>query len=267
MTLSGIARRASEAQRIARAAGQHTLRYFSEGVAFERKSDQSPVTLADREAEQIAREMIQASFPDDAILGEEFGEVPGTSGFQWIIDPIDGTKSFIAGVPLYSTLLAVVQGGQSLIGVIYLPALDRGVRAIRGGGAWHFEKGNEDTPARVSNKTRLEESIFVTSQVDSFAKRGAQHVFHALEEKAYVTRTWGDGYGYYLVATGKADLMIDPTMHLWDAAAIAPILDEAGGAFTDWRGEATIHSGEGIGTNKHLLEQVLALTRGVPRQE
>lgn len=256
-----LASRWKLAQEVACAAGRHTLRYFQQGVGFERKSDQSPVTIADREAEQLARKMIQEAFPQDALLGEEFGEVAGTSGYRWIIDPIDGTKSFIGGVPLYSTLLGIEHDGQSVVGVIFVPALDEGVHAARGAGAWYFRGNDPEKPAKVSSRERLADGIFVTSQVDSFGKRGAGDVYQALEREAYVTRTWGDGYGYLLVATGRAEVMVDPMMQIWDAAALQPVMEEAGGTFTNWRGEPTIFSGEGIATNGRVLEEVLAVTR------
>jgi histidinol phosphatase-like enzyme (inositol monophosphatase family) len=242
------------------------LNYFRRGVDYERKSDQSPVTIADREAELLVRERLKIEFPHDAVLGEEFGESPGTSGYKWVIDPIDGTKSFISGVPLYSTLLGVVHENRSIIGVIYIPALDEGVHAARGGGAWYFAGGGDDVPATVSTKGALRDGLFVTSQVDSYFHRGAGDVFKHLEEQAYVTRTWGDGYGYLLVATGRAEVMVDPIMQVWDAAAIQPVLEEAGGTFTDWQGEPTIFSGEGIATNGLVLPQVLARTKLAPRR-
>jgi len=250
---------------LAKAAGQHTLSYFQRDLQVDRKADHSPVTIADREAEMLARERIARSFPSDAILGEEYGETSGNSGYRWIIDPIDGTKSFIAGVPLYSTLLGLELSGRSVMGVIYLPALNEGVHAVRGGGAWYFAHNAPQSPARVSARTQLADGILLTSQVDSFAQRGAADVFHRLEKTAYITRTWGDGYGYFLVATGRADVMIDPVMHLWDAASLQPVLEEAGGTFTDWRGEPTIYSGEGIATNGLMLDEVLAVTRPASR--
>jgi len=246
---------------IAKAAGQHTLSYFQQNLQVDRKSDRSPVTIADREAELLARDRINKSFPDDAVLGEEYGETSGKSGYRWIIDPIDGTKTFIAGVPLYSTLIGLEHSGRSVAGVIYLPALDEGVHAARGGGAWHFGKDRSQVAARVSTRSQLADCVFITSQLDSFSQRGAAAVFEQLQAKAYITRTWGDGYGYFLVATGRADLMIDPVMHLWDAASLQPVLEEAGGTFTNWSGEPTIYSGEGLATNGILLEEVLAITR------
>jgi histidinol phosphatase-like enzyme (inositol monophosphatase family) len=200
-------------------------------------------------------------FPRDAILGEESGETSGDSGLTWILDPIDGTKSFICGVPLYSVLVGVVWERRSLIGVIFIPGLDEGVYASVGQGAWWHRGEAPPRRARVSSHPRLRDGLFITSQVDSFSARGADGVYQRLQQSAGITRTWGDGYGYLLVATGRALAMVDPAMHVWDAAAIQPVLVEAGGTFTDWRGECTIHRGEGVGTNGLVLEEVLAITR------
>jgi histidinol phosphatase-like enzyme (inositol monophosphatase family) len=243
-------------------AGKLTVGYFRQRVAAERKADDSPVTVADREAELLLRRRIQAAFPDDAIIGEEFGELAGTSGFRWILDPIDGTKSFISGVPLYGTMVGVEAGGRAEIGFVYMPALDEGIYAARGRGAWHFVGGQEPQRAHVASSKSLSEGTFVTSQVDNFDQRGAAAAFEQLQRAAYITRTWGDCYGYLLVATGRALAMVDPMMNVWDAAAIQPIVEEAGGTFTDWQGNPTIHAGEGIGTNGRVLQEVLAITRG-----
>jgi histidinol-phosphatase len=250
------------ARRIAVAAGQHTLKYFQQAnYEVERKGDASPVTVADKEAEQLLRREIAAAFPDDGILGEEFGVVEGTSGYRWILDPIDGTKSFISGVPLYGTMIGVEKDTRSVIGIVYVPGLDEGVFASTGQGCWHWRGGAAPTRATVSLRKSLSQGTFVTSQVDSFAKRGAAEAFTALEKAAYVTRTWGDCYGYLLVATGRVEAMVDPIMNVWDAAAIQPIMEEAGGTFSSWSGEPTIHAGEGLATNGHVLAEVLAVTK------
>ena len=244
-------------------AGQLTLRYFQQAnYEVERKSDASPVTIADRSAEQLLRERIAAGFPSDGVIGEEFGTAEGTSGYNWILDPIDGTKSFISGVPLYGTLIGVEHQGRCLAGLIYMPALGEGVYAAAGQGAWYFRGNSPPQPARVSRKTKLADGLFLTSAVDTYDQRGAAAAFTALKNAAWITRTWGDCYGYLLVATGRAEVMVDPIMNLWDAAALQPILEEAGGTFTDWQGNATIHAGESIGTNGLVLEEVLAVTRG-----
>lgn len=244
-------------------AGRLTLQWFQKKFAIERKSDHSPVTIADRSAEQLLRQRIAAAFPDDGILGEEFGEQAGTSGFTWILDPIDGTKTFIHGVPLYGTMVGVEHGGNAVAGFVYMPALDEGVYASARQGAWHFRGGQSPQPARVSEKLRLADGLFVTSQIDSFAKRGAAEALAQLQQTAAVTRTWGDCYGYLLVATGRAELMVDPVMNVWDAAAVQPIIEEAGGSFTDWQGNRTIRAGEGIATNGQILQEVLGITRQI----
>ncbi len=249
------------ARTAAREAGLITLNYFQRtDVGFERKADASPVTIADKEAEQHLRKRIAETFPDDAILGEEFAAVEGTSGFRWILDPIDGTKSFISGVPLYSTLIGVEWEGRSVIGLIRIPALDECVYAAVGHGAWYEKGTSEPVPAKVSQR-KLENGLLLASQIDSFAKRGAAEAWLTLEKQAYVARTWGDGYGYLLVATGRAEVMIDPIMNVWDAAALQPVLEEAGGTFTDWAGKPTIHSGEGMATNGVNLETAIEATK------
>ncbi|MFO0867484.1 MAG: histidinol-phosphatase [Pirellulales bacterium] len=256
-----VAERLARAVEMAREAGRSTLAHFQQtDLRVERKADDSPVTIADRGAERLLRERIASWFPDDAIIGEELGEAAGTSGFRWILDPIDGTKSFISGVPLYSTLVGLEYQERSELGVIYIPALDEGVYAARGGGAFYFRGTSAPQPTRVSQRP-LSQGLFVTSQVDSFARRGAQQAFERLQAAAYITRTWGDGYGYLLVATGRAEVMVDPIMNVWDAAALLPVLEEAGGTYTDWQGRATIRAGEGLATNGVALAEALEITR------
>jgi histidinol-phosphatase len=258
---SDLASRLELALAAGKEAGRLTLRYFQQdNYTVEQKADQSPVTIADRSAEELLRRRIAAAFSSDGILGEEFGTTAGTSGFTWILDPIDGTKSFISGVPLYGTMVGIEFGGRSLAGFVYIPGLDEGVYASVGCGAWHFRGAGLPQPARVS-KRPLGRGLFVTSQIDSYSKRGALDVFHRLEKAATITRTWGDCYGYLLVATGRAELMVDPILNVWDAAAVQPIVEEAGGTFTDWQGNATIHAGEAIATNGLVLPEVLAITR------
>jgi histidinol-phosphatase len=257
-----VARRLELAIAAGKEAGGLTLRYFlQDNFEVERKNDASPVTIADRSAELLLRERIAATFARDGILGEEFGTSEGTSGFTWILDPIDGTKSFISGVPLYGTLIGIEYEQRALAGFVYMPALNEGVYASVGQGAWHFRGDEQPRRSHVSQKQRLADGLFVTSQVDTFAQRGAAAAFDALQKAAYVTRTWGDCYGYLLVATGRAEVMVDPILNVWDAAAMQPIIEEAGGTFTDWQGNPTIHAGEAIATNGHVLDEVLAITR------
>ena len=260
-----ITHRLDIARSIALQAGEVTLRHFqTRQLSVERKPDDSPVTIADREAEQLLRREIQAHFPEDAILGEEFEDIEGRSGYRWILDPIDGTKSFICGIPLYSTLIGIEFDGAAVVGVIHLPALREMVYAGSGQSAWHVVGDADPVPAKVSDRQTLADGCFVMSQVDLFAEYGRQDAYRQLEQKAYITRSWGDGYGYLLVATGRIEVMVDPVMHIWDAAAIQPVMEEAGGTFTDWQGNPTFTSGEGIGTNGKVLDEVLAITQNYP---
>lgn len=244
----------------AREAGAATLELFrSRDLGVERKRDGSPVTAADRAAETLLRDRISAAFPDDAILGEELGEKPGTSGFRWVLDPIDGTKSFITGVPLYTTLVAVLHDDQPAVGVIYSPATAEIAYAAAGGPAWYAVDDGPPELARVSAVERLAEATFLTTEIATFgARRG---VFEKLEAACRLTRTWGDAYGYLLVATGRADVMVDPVVNLWDAAALQPIIEGAGGQFSDWLGRPSVHTGDAVASNPALAGLVLSITR------
>ncbi len=258
---------------IARQAGELTLQLFrQDSLEVERKSDNSPVTAADKGGERLLRDRIAERFPDDAIVGEEFGETPGSSGYAWVLDPIDGTKSFIHGIPLYTTLigvLSVTEGeiarGRTELGVIRAPALDEVIYARRGGGAWHQRGDSPPQRAQVGRTPSLATGLLLTSEVGSFRKRASgkgMATYLALDEKVRLARTWGDAYGYLMVATGRADLMIDPEMNLWDAAALQPVIEEAGGVFCDWQGEPTVHSGEAIAGNSDVVREVLEFTKG-----
>jgi histidinol phosphatase-like enzyme (inositol monophosphatase family) len=249
-------------------AGRITLEYFRrDDLQVDRKEDDSPVTAADRQAEQLLRKRIAASFPEDGILGEEFPERQGTSGYRWILDPIDGTKSFIHGVPLYGTLVGVEYDGESVAGVIHIPALDECVYAAKGHGAWHRLGEGDPKPAKVSGCPTLSEGLFLTSEVESFQRIGRRDVYDRLQDASRLTRTWGDCYGYLMVATGRAELMVDPIVHIWDVAALLPVVEEAGGRFTDWQGRKSIHSGQAIATNGLILDEVLAKVSGMERGE
>jgi len=256
---------------IARQAGEHTLEFFrTADLDVDRKSDGSPVTAADRAAEKLLRQRIGAQFPDDAILGEEFDETPGTSGFRWVLDPIDGTKAFISGVPLYTTLVAVLHDDEPQIGVIFAPAANEMVYAARGLACWHVLDAAEPRRSVVSSVEKLENAVCLTSSVRSFTTErpayrsdtDARPVYDRLESACRITRTWGDGFAYLLVATGRAEIAIDPAMSLWDAAALQPIIEEAGGQFFDWQGRPTVHSEEAVATNGKLAGQVQALIKG-----
>jgi histidinol phosphatase-like enzyme (inositol monophosphatase family) len=257
------------AVQIAREAGDLTLGYFRRrDLAVEFKADSSPVTAADRAAEELLRKRIAERFPDDSLLGEEYGEMVGTSGYQWVLDPIDGTKSFVHGVPLYTTLVAVLAEDKPKVGIIYAPACGELVYAAVGGGCWYCDARRNEmapTPAHVSGVRQLRESLLLTTEIACFSsarKKDGLAVYLDLQRATRLSRTWGDGYGYMMVATGRAEVMIDPVVNLWDAAPLQTVIEEAGGQFTDWQGRATVHSGEAIATNGLVTDEVLAITRG-----
>ena len=252
------------ARRIAKEAAELTLRYFyaEKSVNVERKADDSPVTVADREAELLLRKRIEEAFPDDAICGEEFGVREGDSGFRWFLDPIDGTKSFIHGVPIYSTLIGIEQNGVTVGGVIALPALHEIIWAGKGLGAWHeTPRYDKPLPARVSSCQNLSEALFLTSEVKAFDQTDRGDAYKLLERKCRLTRTWGDAYGYAMVATGRADVMVDPSLSDWDAGPLLVVLEEAGGCFTDWKGVPTIFGKEGVASNRYLHNEIIEILK------
>jgi histidinol phosphatase-like enzyme (inositol monophosphatase family) len=233
-------------------AGKITLEYFQTGTAVERKADASPVTLADRRAEEKLRERIQQTFPDHGILGEEFGEVVGRAPYRWVLDPLDGTRSFIQGVPLYGVMIGLEYHGRAVLGVVHFPALGETVCASKGEGCyWNGRR------ARVSALSDLADAVVLATSVRSLYDEGRGYVFDTLQARTRLQRTWGDCYGHILVATGRAEVMLDPVLQVWDCAALQPILEEAGGTFTDWQGTATHTGGNGLSTNGHLFRAVM----------
>ena len=251
------------ALQIAREAGKLTLDYFRrEGLEVELKGDDSPVTVADRRAEEHLRNRIAEAFAHDAVVGEELTDRPGNSPFRWIVDPIDGTKSFIHGVPLFGTLIGIERDGEPVAGVIQMPALDECVYASKGQGAWYVQGQRPKCPARVSKTAPLAHGLFLTSDAASFDEIDRGDVYDRLQSTARLSRTWGDCYGYLMVATGRAELMVDPVAAVWDLAPMLPIIEEAGGAFTDWQGRRTTCSAQALATNGMLLEEVLTIVQG-----
>ncbi len=243
---------------VARLAGAFALRHWRQGVAVETKGDGSPVTIADRGAEQLAREWISARFPDDGILGEEFGATRPEARRRWILDPIDGTKSFVRGVPLWGTLVAVAEGDTVLAGATYCPPVDELVVAALGAGCWW-----NDTRCRVSAVDTLGAATVLTTDERMGGIAAKRVGWESLASQAGLVRSWGDCYGYVLLATGRADVMVDPMMNPWDSAAVQPIVTEAGGVFTDWQGRATAWGADAIATNA-ALAGVARAALGVP---
>lgn len=239
---------------IALGAGEITLKYFRKAPETSEKTDGSFVTIADREAERFLRECIAERYPQDSILGEEEGESHGTSGRRWIIDPIDGTFAFVHGVPFYGVMIGVEINEQPAVGVVNIPALDEVVYAASGLGCFL-----NDEPARVSSVETLSDSLLLCTDFSAAPRYGFGKQLEELQHRAKTNRTWGDCYGYVLVATGRAELMLDPVMNIWDCAALLPIIEEAGGTFTDWSGERTISGGNAIATNGHVFNEVMAV--------
>lgn len=236
-------------------AGRLTLKYFNTGTETLTKADATPVTAADREAEQLIREAIHKHFPGESMVGEEYGEA-GSSRTRWVIDPIDGTKSFVCGVPLYGTLIGFEEDGVPVLGVAYFPALDEMVYAERGAGA--FWNGRV---ARVSERATLEGASIACGGHKSMAKYGRVEGLLKLAEQVQATRTWSDAYGHILVATGRVEAMLDPVVNPWDISAIRPIVEEAGGRFTDFAGNPGPQT-EAVSANAALHSAVLEAFRG-----
>ncbi|HEX5886674.1 MAG TPA: histidinol-phosphatase [Pyrinomonadaceae bacterium] len=237
---------------LARGAGDITLQYFRKQPETSTKADGSYVTIADREAEEYLRKQIAERFPNDGVLGEEQGESTGGSGRRWIVDPIDGTFAFVHGVPFYGVLIALEIDQQVVAGVVNIPALGEIVSAAKGVGC--FLNGK---PARVSTTSELKDALLLSTDFSACARYGFGRAAELLQQRAKTSRTWGDCYGYVLVATGRADVMLDPVMNLWDCAPLLPIMEEAGGTFTDWRGVRTVSGGNAIATNGLLFDEVM----------
>jgi histidinol-phosphatase len=241
-------------------AGRIALAHYQTGIAAQTKPDASPVTEADRGAEQIARELIETRFPHDGILGEEFGTARPQASRRWILDPIDGTRTFLRGVPLFGCLLAVEEDHEAVVGVMYFPALDETVYGAVGEGAWWNGRR-----ALVSDVTSLDNALLLTTSVENIEQNDARLAgWNRLRARAGMTRTWGDCYGHALVATGRAEAMIDPIMSVWDSAPIKPIIEEAGGVFTDCSGKATYTGDSAISTNTALANDIRGYLNGTP---
>lgn len=249
----------------ARRAGGIVMQYFQAGVGVETKSDGSPVTIADQRAEEELRALILSRYPADGVVGEEFGEHAGTSGRRWVLDPIDGTKAFVHGVPLFGILIGLEADGESVLGVCYFPALDEMVYAADGLGSWWLPAGHKPNEppirARVSSVPRLADGLLLLNAYEYFEKTGRTAVFEPLCRAGKLSRGWADCYGQALVATGRAEAMVEPAMHVWDTAPFLPIVREAGGAFTDWKGKTTIHGGDSLTSNGLVHEELLRLVQ------
>jgi len=242
---------------LGRGAGDITLQYYRKQPETSTKDDGSYVTIADHQAEKYLRRQIAERFPDDGFLGEEEGESSGRSGRRWIVDPIDGTFAFVHGVPFYGVLIALEIDGEMSVGVVNIPALGELVSAAKGVGC--FLNGER---ARVSETAKLEDALLLSTDFTACTRYGFGPAAGRLQARAKTSRTWGDCYGYVLLATGRADVMLDPVMNLWDCAPLLPIIEEAGGTFTDWHGVRTASGGNSIATNALLFDEVMNVIRG-----
>ena len=240
-------------------AGRLALGHFQRPIPIDQKSDDSPVTAADRGAEELMRELIAASYPTHAILGEEMGESSSTdldSTHKWILDPIDGTRSFVHGVPLWGVLIGLEVDSEMVVGVCYLPALDEMYAAAKGGGC-----RLNGRPCRVRQTGRLSEAL--VSVTDASDLEGRHPGFwQRLREASGTLRGFSDCYGHCLVASGRIDAMLDPIMNVWDNAALKPIVEESGGRFTDWDGNSTIYGASAISVAASLEDELRDLIDG-----
>jgi histidinol-phosphatase len=252
---------AAAVEQVARLAGDIALGYYKSSLVVESKADGSPVTIADRSAEQAARNWIEGRFPNDGILGEELGIARPDARRRWVLDPIDGTKTFVRGVPLWGTLVGLCEDDEVLAGAAYFPALEEMLAAARGAGCWW-----NGAKCRVSSLATLREATVLTTDERFAGDREHLAGWRNLSRQAAVSRSWGDCYGYLLVATGRAEVMVDGVVSPWDAAALMPIVEEAGGIFTDWKGTRTAFGGSAVATNQGVAaESRLLLGIGITR--
>ncbi len=254
LTDSVLSEFATFSRQLADVSGQVIRRYYRSGYEVELKEDETPVTVADRMAEEVMRQAIEKAYPSHGILGEEHGHHQPDAEFQWVLDPIDGTKSFVAGTYLFGTLIALVKEGVPILGVIYNPILDDFLLGADG------QTWLNGRPVRVSEVKQVNESVLVTtSHTDCSAYRDGA-AFNTLISQANRYRTWGDCHGYHLVATGGVEIMADPILNYWDLMALIPIIQGAGGVITDWYGNDVLSkAGEAgaVATNGHVHETVI----------
>lgn len=228
-------------------------KFFRNQIFVESKPDSSPVTMADKLAEEKMRELILKEFPSHGIIGEEFGNINPEAEFVWVLDPIDGTKSFISGALSFGTLIALLKNGKPIIGVINHPILNE------------FLIGDNnltllnDIHVKIRNCTSISEATLLTTDHLNIQKYQSKVGFENLITKAKLYRNWGDCYGYYLLATGFADIMIDPIMSVWDSMAIIPIINGAGGRITDYQGNDATVGNSIVASNQKIHDDIIRI--------
>lgn len=236
--------------------GKIIKHYWRTEISIENKLDSSPVTIADKKAEEFMREMIMKKFPNHGILGEEFGEHNPNAGYKWVLDPIDGTKSFICGTVTFGTLIALTKNGKPILGVINQPILNEFLI----GDNYKTELNGKRVHVRECNN--LSDAVLLTTDQLNIEKFRNIKNFDNLVHKVKLYRQWGDCYGYYLVATGYADIMIDPIMNVWDLMALIPIIRGAGGMITDYHGNDPLKGNSIVATGGKIHNEVIELLKG-----
>jgi histidinol phosphatase-like enzyme (inositol monophosphatase family) len=241
------------AKKLADASATIIRKWFRAGYDVELKADLSPVTIADRDAETVMRRLIQAEYPDHGILGEEFGHLNADADYQWVLDPIDGTKAFVSGSYLFGTLIALLHKGRPMLGVINHPLLND---FLVGDGkqAWL-----NDRPVHVRPCDRLETALLTGCPYWTVEEYQNRTAFDALSKRVLRYNNWGDCHGYYLVATGGMDIMADPILEIWDLMALIPIIEGAGGCITDWQGNDAVKGRSAIATAGPLHDEVIRM--------
>ncbi len=233
--------------------GQILRQYFRQDIQVETKEDNSPVTIADRKSEERMRTLIRKHYPDHGILGEEFGMENESAEFRWILDPIDGTKSFICGVPLFGTLIALLRNNQPALGAIHLPVQQE----LLIGDSLTTELNGK--PVFFRKCTSLAQAVLLLTDYSHIVRYESIEKFDRLAGKVSLVRTWGDCYGYYLASTGRADIMIDPVMYPWDSLPLIPVIRGAGGMITDYHGKEPVGGTGIIVAVKNIHSEVVTL--------
>lgn len=228
-------------------------KYFRTSLTVESKSDYSPVTIADKLAEEKMRALIQKEFPSHGIIGEEFGSENSDAEYVWVLDPIDGTKSFISGALSFGTLIALLKNGKPIIGVINHPILNE---LLVGDNQTCLLNGSK---TQIRNCSKISDATLLTTEHFNIGKYQNQKKFDELANKVKLYRNWGDCYGYYLLATGYADIMIDSIMSIWDSMALIPIINGAGGMITDYQGNDPIIGNSIVASNKSIHLEVIKI--------
>jgi myo-inositol-1(or 4)-monophosphatase len=241
------------AEHLADVSGEVINRYFRTPISIDLKADSSPVTIADKKAEELMWKEIKAEFPGHGILGEEFGEHNPDAEYKWILDPIDGTKSFICGTVTFGTLIALLKNGEPVLGVINQPILDEFLIGD------NFTCELNGVKTNVRNCEKLSDAVLLTTDHINIKKYRDLNKFNLLLDKVKLYRNWGDCYGYYLVATGYADIMIDPIMNIWDIMALIPVIKGAGGIITDYKGNNPVKGNSIVATVPKIHDEVIKI--------